>query len=91
MTLEVKEVNKILKNLFNGNLITVHSQTSGDWGDEKSQGDYGTNEIVYTTGIKDLFIKVIERDDSYGSNEKIVSVQFVQPQTKPVTVYEEIK
>lgn len=57
---------------------------------EGSQGD--SNEIyeVYPIDGSDLFIKLRISSDSYGDNEFVDGIQFVQPTQKTVTNYEPI-
>lgn len=67
------------------------SQTSTNLQLTHNDGEYRPS----TTNIYDvgdgLFLKETIKVDSYGENEEITELQFVQPVTKTVTDYETIK
>lgn len=87
--MDLKKINGILKNLDNINLPKVDSKQPGDYWQEKYQGGESRRYDVYD--LQDgsgLFLKVEYESDSYGDNEYITSIQFVEPKTKSVTVYE---
>ena len=60
---------------------------------EGSQGDYNeTFEFYQHPDMpKNLFLKITMRTDSYGDNDFIHELQFVEGKEKTITVYEPIK
>jgi len=91
--MEIKQINEILANLENPtavkgvSVITSHEPTKKD---ELDQGESDSRMKIYTTPVQDVFLKITEKSDSYQSNWRITSVQFVQPVNKTVTNYETI-
>ena len=59
---------------------------------EGMQGDSSEIHEIYDMGLKDgLFVKLVINTDSYGDNEYVDNVQFVQGKEKTITVYEYVK
>lgn len=58
---------------------------------EGDQGESGLSYEVCSTPIEGLFVKLTINTDSYGDNEFVAGVEFVQPIQKTVTNYEPIK
>jgi hypothetical protein len=56
----------------------------------KQPGDYETGYEVYEIS-EGVYVKLIVYVDSYGENESVVGVEFVQPKTVTVTNFEPIK
>lgn len=54
---------------------------------EGSQGDSGLSYEVYKLS-EDVYVKLRISTDSYGDNEFVAGLEFVQPKQKNVTVYE---
>jgi len=57
---------------------------------EGDQGEEGLSYEVYKLSGTDIYIKLEVRTDSYGDNESITGIQFVQPTEKLVKVFETI-
>lgn len=99
MQIELSVVNEILENLENirgsyGNKTfkkisqeTIY-EINNSYGDGE-QGAEGQSYEIYE--YKGMFIKLDVRTDSYGDNEFVRGVQFVEPIEKTVLVYEPIK
>lgn len=66
----------------------VEEEQSTGYYDEKSQGDYGINTVIYYNPEENLYIQIIKETDSYGENEYIKSIKYVTPISKTVTIYE---
>ena len=58
---------------------------------ELYQGEYGQSFEVYKNLELGVYIKLEIRTDSYGCNDYVHGVTFVNPVEKLVTIYEEIK
>ncbi len=93
---QLKSLNKILKDLHSirnsgkrVERIVVKDLSEYDGG---SQGDSSEIYEVYPIeGEENLFIKLEIGSDSYGCNEYVSGIQFVQPTERTVTCYEPIK
>lgn len=84
--MELKQINEILANLDNP------TATKGVSLFKSFSPNGESNEIMklYSLPVDNIFLKITEEPDSYDSNWKITSVQFVSPQEKVTTVYETI-
>ena len=99
MEVTLKQVNEILSDLEgirrSWNKRTGYSQVNKEILKEimegGEQGENGEYTEVYSTPLKDLYLKFQINTDSYGDNEYITSVQFCHIITKEVQVYEPIK
>jgi hypothetical protein len=60
---------------------------------EGSQGDYNETFEFYQHPEmpKNMFLKVTMHTDSYGDNDFIYELQFVEGKEKTITIYEPIK
>lgn len=89
MKVELSEVNKILEDFttirssYRGNGLTkvaTEIVKTIDDNYEGSEGETGLSYEIYQSG--DLYIKVKIETDSYGDNENITGIQFVEPREK---------
>lgn len=96
--MEYKLINKALNEIFNGytenlkfSTFMVEEQTRNvineDYG---MQGDYNEYYRVFKFKEVDLCVKLTYRTDSYGYNDFLSSINFVQPVVKEVITYDEI-
>jgi hypothetical protein len=90
--MDFRQLNALLKNLEslrNGkNLLErdiVHKIE-----DEGNQGDEGVSFEVYQIPGHNLHVRLRITTDSYGDNEKIAGIEFVQPIEKTITRFESI-
>lgn len=90
--MDYKQLNDKLKNLstlrHSSKLVhkEVVNEVDGDYG---SQGEQGLTYEVYDIGLEaGMFVKLSITTDSYGDNESISGLEFVQGKEKKVTVYE---
>lgn len=88
--MDLKQINKILKDLEKIRRgkplsIDVINKVNGKY---SSQGEEGLSYEVYE--IEGFYVKLTITTDSYGDDESIQGVEFVQPQQKTITVYETI-
>ena len=95
--MEIKEINKILANLsymisdYGSNPYSkVLDTRDGTCSQNESQGDHDTITRVYDLKQDSLFLKIELHTDSYGSNEYLHSIAFVQPVIKEVTDFKTI-
>ncbi len=59
---------------------------------EGNQGEYNEySNIFQVIDEPEIFIKVTYQTDSYGSNDSLTSIQFVQGVKKTIEVFEPIK
>jgi hypothetical protein len=54
---------------------------------ESYNKEEGITTNVFLTSL-DLYVKVVAIDDSYGGNDRIISISLVDPVTQSVTNYE---
>lgn len=80
------KVNSILDNIQQYKVITDNK--SIDYYKEKNQGEEGERVQILDIGIEDVYLKVVYKSDSYGSNETLDSIRFVTSTSKTVKVYE---
>lgn len=57
----------------------------------ESQGEYNEHISIYSLGVDDLHIKIVEFTDSYGDGRYINSIQIVTPVKKEVTDFVTVK
>lgn len=94
-SISIKVLNEILSEDTRGKYFL--SDKKGHWGigdgSDGNQGDYNETFRYYwhPEMPENIFLQVTERTDSYGDNESIVEMKFVQGKSKQVTVYEPIK
>jgi len=91
-----KEAQKVLNSLlsdiryFNpasyGKLVESKSDEENDY-----NGEYKIYKLDESLFGSDVYIKVTTEDDSYGGDDFVKSIQFVQPKPKEVVVTEFIK
>jgi hypothetical protein len=86
---QLNELLKDLESLRNGkNLLerdVIHTIE-----DEGMQGDEGVTFEVYKLPEHNLHIRLKITTDSYGDNEKIAGIEFVQPIERKITRFESI-
>ena len=65
----------------------------GDDADDGSQGDYNETFKFYKHPEmpENTFLRVTYQTDSYGDNENITEMKFVEGKAKTITVFEPIK
>lgn len=97
MQLELSQINEILSDIsgirygkkgFDKFRTDVIKSINGEYSD---QGQEGLSYEIYETPITGLLIKMEITTDSYGDNEKVISIQFGEPKEKTVTDFEPIK
>jgi len=54
------------------------------------QGEYDEFDEIYKSPIDGIFIKLRVQTDSYGNNENVVGIEFVQAKQKVVDTYENV-
>jgi hypothetical protein len=96
--MDYKKINSWLNNLTTANkkLKFVEKQIDHqgipDNAYDGSQGNYNEySNIFQVVSEPEIFIKVTYQTDSYGSNDSLTSVQFVQGVKKTIEVFEPIK
>lgn len=94
--MQLSRINQFLSNLDNleraKELSLISNDQSDDFYEEKNQGGEGKRVKIYAIqGETELFLKVVELSDSYGSNVRVGGIQFVSAQEKVVTIFEPIK
>lgn len=82
----IEEINEVLTNLQKLKKVVDFVPTG--YYQERYDGAEVVRETVYETDIPNLFLKVERSTDSYGENEGIIAVKFVEQKEKLVTVYE---
>lgn len=84
-----EQLNEVLKDLnalrWGSNKITQQVLKTID--PDGEQGESGLSYEVYKL-TDDLYIKLTIGTDSYGDNEHVTGVEFVQPKQKVVTEFE---
>jgi hypothetical protein len=86
--MDYTKLNKILRDLpalRRGNLLTKHVIKAID--PDGEQGEDGISYEVYQISGTDIFVKLEIHTDSYGDNEHVFGIQFVQPVEKKITDY----
>lgn len=86
--MDYKKINEKLKNLDNFRYESkpVFTNEPNSVGEEETIYNW---EEVYDIGLEDgMFVKLNIQTNSYGYDESIVGLEFVQAQEKKVTVYE---
>lgn len=87
--MNLEKLNKLFEDLDNLNgAKLISTNQSDDYYEEKNQGSVGLKVEIYNIGEPDIFLKVVKNTDSYGSEERVTSLQFVGQKEKLVTVYE---
>ena len=81
-----KDLDNIKNILKSKDFKVVDDEQSTDYYQEKSQGTCGTKTTIYSDDT--LFIQINKTTDSYGDNEHVTSIKFVEPIKKQITVYE---
>jgi hypothetical protein len=93
--MELKRINEILSNLDNIKSVKgvklISSDQPADYYNEKYEGGGSSKIEIFDIGETDVFLKTITNTDSYGYNERLTSIQFVQPITKTVVGYDPIQ
>jgi len=91
--MDYKQLNKLFKNFKNleRTYKKVASSQDKNYYEEKDQGETGEKVEVFDIQIDGMYLQVTTKSDSYGDNETVSSMQFVQPITKEVTDYIPVK
>lgn len=90
--MDFKQLNELLKDLRQirkaQNLVTkdVIHQIDG----EGNQGDEGVSFEVYKLPYDNMHVRLKITTDSYGDNESISGIEFVQPIEKTIKTFEAI-
>jgi len=87
--LDFKQLNEILSDLSSirygsKGFKRVQEKTEYEIRGEGEQGEEGLSYEVYSTPYPDLYIKLEVKTDSYGYNEHVSGIQFVEPKEKVV-------
>lgn len=88
-SLTVEKLNEIFSSLpsLARKYKVVQTQETPNYGDETYDGD-NKQTIIYDLEVNDLFLKVDKECDSYGENEEIISIKFVEKKIKEVITFE---
>lgn len=86
---------KDLQDLFNNKSKFYHSKQNGHQGlagGREYQGEYNETFKFYThKGLPEgVFMRETWQTDSYGDNDKMVKIEFVQGKEKTITIFEPI-
>lgn len=86
--MDLKKINELFEDLdvLKGAKL-ISTNESDDYYEEKDQGTVGLKVEIYNIGETDVFLKVVKNTDSYGSEEKVVGLQFVTAVEKTITTY----
>jgi hypothetical protein len=90
--MDFNQLNALLKNLDslrNGKKL-LEREVIHEIEDEGRQGDEGVTFEVYKLPEHNLHVRLKITTDSYGANEKISGIEFVQPIEKTITRFESI-
>jgi hypothetical protein len=99
MELQLEVINKILSNLDNltsvgeiakscektYNGLGRYGETQGEWDEYKTYYKFPNLPLP-----ENIFLEVTECTNSYGSNERISKLQFVEEKPKTIITYEPI-
>jgi len=92
--MDYKEINKVLSNLdkyAQGNGAIETTVINGLDYDSSNEGEEGETHYIFNFNKEEnIFLKAIVKTDSYGDNERLASLQFVQPVEVKVQNYTEI-
>lgn len=89
--MDFKQLNELLKDLESiRNNEQISREVIHEVEDVGNQGDEGVSFEVYKIPYDGLHVRLKITTDSYGSNEKISGVEFVQPIEKVITTFEVI-
>lgn len=100
MQLDISAINKVLKDIdglgtakgFTRQSITRTHTGIPEGYDEGNQGDFNEDTSTYTHVDlpENVLVQIVTQTDSYGYNDKVVSVQFGKAVKKEVQVFEAI-
>lgn len=88
--MEFKEINALFKDINKLRSQKIET-TVAHKVDGETQGDEGTSFEICPVPNQQLFVRLTIKTDSYGDNETISSIEFVQPIERKVTNYESLK
>lgn len=88
MTVEIAEINRLLANLNNPTATVGVKKVEKTGSNNVDIDGYGEYTIIYETPLENVFMSITYRTDSYGENNHIYKVQFVQPREKVVVNYD---
>lgn len=94
-SISIKVLNELLsketKRKYKVSQLPGHNGIDGNNSDGE-QGEYNETFEFYQHPemSKNIFLKITMRTDSYGDNDRIHNIQFVEGREKTITVYEPI-
>ncbi len=90
--MEISRINEILSDIDSINSVKglklISSNKSENYGEESYEHEEREKVDLFDIGHDVLLLQVVSRVDSYGDNERVVSLKFVKPIQKEVIVYE---
>ena len=94
-SISIKVLNELLSNSTKRKYKVIHLPGHKGVDDSSGEGDQGEyNETFefyqHPEMPKNIFLKITMRTDSYGDNDFIHEIQFVEGKEKTITVYEPI-
>lgn len=91
-SISLETLNELLKNKSKYLLYTERGHQGVGNVYDGVQGEYNETFKFYKhPGLPDnIFMKEIYQSDSYGDDDRLVSIEFVQGKTKTITVYEPV-
>jgi len=97
-TVSIKTINELLEDIHKSSYVKKYFINKQDGhkgvldGSDGSQGEYNEYFEFYQHPSlnENVFLRVTFNTDSYGDNESISSIQFVEGKAKTITVYEPI-
>lgn len=84
-TIEISRLNQLFDNLLNFSTIGEVVAES-----ESDPNDYETVNTYILKTSEGLYLRIKKLLDSYGENERIMSIEFVEPKVKMITDFETI-
>jgi anaerobic ribonucleoside-triphosphate reductase len=90
MTVDFKQLNEMLSNLNNIRYGSKGYKRVQEKVEHKvdvnyeRQGEEGLSYEVYSTPYPELYIRLEVKTDSYGDNEHVSGIQFVEPKEKVI-------
>lgn len=91
-----QEAQALLNKIF-GNIRYFSPEQYGDVVEEKTDeandwnGSYIIVKLTESTFGENVFLKAMYEEDSYGGEDYVTSIQFVQPKPKEVVVTDFVK
>lgn len=90
--MDFKQLNELLKDLsrIRNNNEQISKDVIHTIEDEGNQGDEGVSYEVYKIPYDNLYVRLTIKTDSYGDNEYVSGIEFVQPIEKTIQTFESI-